>query len=178
LNLIVTFFVTYYRDALIATYPKVKTLMWYFHVVDCCKKNLRSHPAATQKQICEDVYYLHSSISQIEFESRYMEVAGKWRRYFPEFARYFSTQWIFGNFTSGKIYCSEAGIASTNYALESFIIKKSYTLNTRHTLSVLTDIFMEQLVLDVSMDVNELQKYFEMHRLSASCFSGAKIGKN
>ncbi len=38
-----------YRDALIATHKNVKTLMSYFHVVKCCKKNLRSYPAATQK---------------------------------------------------------------------------------------------------------------------------------
>jgi hypothetical protein len=40
--------------------------------------------------ICKDVYYLHTSISQIEFEARYSEVAGKWRIDNPEFARYFS----------------------------------------------------------------------------------------
>jgi hypothetical protein len=75
INVSITFCVTYYRDALIATHPNVKSLMCYFHTVNCCK-NLRSHPAATQKQICEDVHYLHSSNSQIEFESRDMEVAG------------------------------------------------------------------------------------------------------
>jgi hypothetical protein len=108
----------------------------------CCKKNLRSYPAATQKMICEDEYYLHTTISQIEFEARYTEVAGKWRIDYPEFARYFSAQWILGNFTNWKIYCSEPGIASTNNALESFnnIVKKSYTLNTRHSLSALVDI--------------------------------------
>jgi hypothetical protein len=52
------------------------------------------------------VYYLHTSISQIEFESRCTEVAGKWRRDFPEFARYFSAQWILGTFMNWKIYCS------------------------------------------------------------------------
>jgi hypothetical protein len=56
----VTYCVTHHGEALIATYPNVKTLMCYFHVVNCCKKNLRSQPWATQKQICEYVYYLHS----------------------------------------------------------------------------------------------------------------------
>ena len=90
--------------------------MCYFHVVSCCKKNLRSHPAATQKMISDEVYFLHTSVSQVEFEARYAEVAIKWRRDFPEFARYFSAQWILGNFTNWKIYCSEPGIASTNNA--------------------------------------------------------------
>jgi hypothetical protein len=164
----VTFCVTVYRAAFIATYPHVKTLMCYFHVVNCFEKNLRSHPAATQKLIC-DVYYLNTSISQIEFESRYTEVAGKWRRDFPEFARYFSAQWILGTFMNWKICCSEPGIASTNNALESFnnIIKKSYTLHTRHSLSALVDIFLEWLVCDVSMDIKELRKCYEIHHLPA-----------
>jgi hypothetical protein len=56
-----------------------------------------------------------------------------------------------------KIYCSEPGIVSTINAMESFnnIIKKSHTLYTRHSLSALVEIFMEQLVFDVSMDIKE-----------------------
>jgi hypothetical protein len=61
----VTHCVTYYRVALIVTYTNIKNLMCYFHMMNCCKKNLRNHPSATQKQICKYVYYLHSSISQI-----------------------------------------------------------------------------------------------------------------
>jgi hypothetical protein len=68
-------------------------------VVNCCKKNLRSHPKDTQKEFCHVIDHLHSSISQEEFEDRYREVAGKWRTDFPEFARYFHMQWILGNFT-------------------------------------------------------------------------------
>jgi hypothetical protein len=94
--------------------------MCYFHVVNCCKKKLRSNPTVTQKMICEEVYFLHTSVSQVEFEARYAEVAIKWRRDFTEFARYFAAQCFLGNFTNWKIYCSEPGIASTNNALESF----------------------------------------------------------
>jgi len=74
-----------------------------------------------------------------------------------------------GNFTTWKLYCSEPGLASTNNALESFnnILKKSYTLNSRHTLSALLDIFIEQLVFDVSMDLNDLRKCFELRQLPA-----------
>jgi hypothetical protein len=78
-------------------------------------------------------------------------------------------QWILGNFTNWKIYCSEPGIASTNNALESFnnIIKKAYTLNTRHSLSALVDIFMEHLLFDYSMDLKDLRKCFELRCLPA-----------
>jgi hypothetical protein len=74
----------------------------------------------------------------------------------------------FGN-TNWKIYCSEPGIASTNNALESFnnLSKKSYTLNTRHTLSALIEIFTEQLVFNVSMDIKELKKCYETSCLPA-----------
>jgi hypothetical protein len=66
-----------FRDALIATYPNIKTLMCYFYVVNCCKKNLRSHPAATQKRICDDIYHLYCSVSEVEFEGRYRVVSAR-----------------------------------------------------------------------------------------------------
>ena len=92
----VTISVNIYRDALIAIYPNIETLMCYFHVVNCCKKNLRSHQAATQKVIIDEIYNLHSSVSQQEFEGRYREVSARWRNEVPEFARYFNTQWFVG----------------------------------------------------------------------------------
>ena len=82
---------------------------------------------------------------------------------------YFHMQWILGNFTTWKIYCSEPGIASTNNALESFnnTLKKSFTFNSRHTLSALLDIFIERLVFDVSMDLSDLRKCFKLRWLHA-----------
>jgi hypothetical protein len=162
-----TIYVNIYRDALIAIYPNIQTLMCYFHVVNCCKKNLRSHPAAIQKLICDEIYNLHCSVSQQEFEGRYREVSARWRIDFPEFARYFNTQWISGHFTNWKIYCSAPGIASTNNALELFnnVIKRCYTLNARHSLSALVDLFMERLVFDISMDIMDLRKCYELCRL-------------
>jgi hypothetical protein len=76
-------------------------------------------------------------------------------------------QWILGNFTIWKIYCSAPGIASKNNALESFnnLIKRCYTLNARHSLSALVDLVMEQLVFDISMDVKDLCKCYELHCL-------------
>ena len=105
--------------------------MCYFHVVNCCKKSLRSHPAATQKLICDEIHHLHCSVSEQEFVGRYREVSARWRIDFPEFARYFNMQRISGHFTNWKIYCSAPGIASTNNALESFnhVIKRCCTLN-------------------------------------------------
>ncbi len=159
--------VNIYRDALISIYPNIETLMCYFHVVNCCKKNLRSHQAPTQKVIIDEIYNLHSSVSQQEFEGRYREVSARWRNEVPEFARYFHTQWFLGNFNDWQIYCSAPGVASTNNALESFnnIIKRCYTLNARHSLSALVDLFMERLVFDVSMDLKDLRKCYELRRL-------------
>jgi hypothetical protein len=103
----------------------------------------------------------------VEFEGRYREVSGRWRIDFPEFARYFNAQWILGNFTNWKFYCSAPGIASTNNTLKSFnnVIKRCYTLNARHSLSALVDLVMEQLGFDISMDVKDLCKCYELHCL-------------
>jgi hypothetical protein len=76
-------------------------------------------------------------------------------------------QWILGHFTNWKIYCSAPGIASTNNDLESFndVIKRCYIINARHSLSALVDLIMEWLVLDISMDIMDLCKCSELHRL-------------
>jgi hypothetical protein len=163
----ITIHVNIYRDALIAIYPNIQTLMCYFHVVNCCKKSLRNHPAATQKLICDEIYNLHCSVSQQEFEGRYREVSARWRTEVPEFVRYFNTQWFFGNFNDWQIYCSAPGVASTDNTLESFnnIIKRCYTLNARHSLSALVDLFMEWLVFDTSMDTKDLHKCYELRHL-------------
>ncbi len=65
--------------------------------------------------------------------------------------------------------CSESGVASASNALESFnsIIKKSYTLNARHTLSALVNLLFERLVFDISMDIKDLTKCFETGRCPA-----------
>jgi hypothetical protein len=93
----------------------------------------------------------------------------RWRIDILEFARYFNTQWISGNFTNWKMYCKEPGIVSTNNALESLnnLIKRCYTLNDRYSLSALVDLFMECLVFDISVDNKELQKCYELHCLPA-----------
>jgi hypothetical protein len=76
-------------------------------------------------------------------------------------------QWISGNFTNWKIYCSAPGITSINNTLESFnnVIKRCYTLNARHSLSALMDLFMEWLVFDISMDIKDLHKCYELCHL-------------
>jgi hypothetical protein len=73
--------------------------MCYSHVVNYWKKSLRNHPVATQKLICDEIYNLHCSVSQQEFEGRYREVSARWRNEVPKCARYFNTQWFLGNFS-------------------------------------------------------------------------------
>jgi hypothetical protein len=77
-------------------------------------------------------------------------------------------KWIAGHFTNWKIYCSAPGMASTNNALESFknVIIRCYTLHARHSLSALVDLFMEWLVFDISMDIKDLRKCYELHCLA------------
>jgi hypothetical protein len=136
-------------------------------VVNCFKKNLRSYPKDTQKDICDEIYHLHSSISQEEFEDRYRVVAGKWRTEFPEFARYCNGSWVIS--PPGRFIAVSLGLRVQSMLWSPFnsTLKKSYTLNSRHTLSALLDIFIERLVFDVSMDLNDLRKSFQLRRLPA-----------
>jgi hypothetical protein len=110
-----------FRDNLLITYSQIKHLMCYFHVVKCCKDNLKQCTKAEQKQIFADIYYLHCSSSNDDFRECYEEVMPRWRRAVPDFANYFEEQWNNGDeFTNWKIFCSEPGVTSTNNALESF----------------------------------------------------------
>jgi hypothetical protein len=58
------------RDALLTTYPSVKHLMCYFHVVKNCKDHLKSFPKEVQKTFLCDIQFLHSSTSEEEFSVR------------------------------------------------------------------------------------------------------------
>ena len=141
--------------------------MCYFHVVKCCKDNLKRCTRAEQKPIFHDIYYLHCSSSEVDFNERYDEVMSRWRASVPDFATYFDEQWNTGDeFTNWKIFCSEPGVASTNNALESFnkTIKKSYTFGTHHCLSALFDIILDRLIVDVSLDLMSNRKAFEVKR--------------
>ncbi len=155
-TLLVNRLYTFFRDALLTTYPEFVHLMCYFHVVKCCKDNLKRCSRAEQKPIFHDIYYFHCSSSEVDFNEHYDEVISRWRTSVPDFATYFDEQWNTGDeFTNWKIFCSEPGVASTNNALESFknTIKKSYTFGTRHCLSALFDIILDHLIVDVSLDL-------------------------
>ncbi len=58
----------YDRDALLKTYPTIKHLMCYFHVVKNCKDRVKCRPKAVQESIMTDIQYLHSSYSDNEFQ--------------------------------------------------------------------------------------------------------------
>jgi hypothetical protein len=63
-------------------------------------------------------------------------------------------------------------ITNTNNALEFFnnVITRFYTLNARHSLSSLVDLFMEQLVFDLSMDIKALWKCYKLGREECNCY--------
>lgn len=114
------------RDALTAIFPDIKTLMCSFHVVNCCKKESQESPNNSTKidmwrnkllVLCYFSSWVWGNVQKDKWE-----VEGD----MPEFAWYFNNQWVLGNFTQLKIFCSESGIASTNNALNSFnnIIKR------------------------------------------------------
>jgi hypothetical protein len=125
---------------------------------------MKGRPKDVQESIMNDIHYLHSSYSENEFQVRLTEAVTKWRNEEPGFAEYFLNQWnTEDSFNCWKIFCSAAGVAATNNALESFnkTIKKNFTLGTRHSLPALFDIIMERLLLNLSLDIETERKIFE-----------------
>ena len=117
---------------------------------------MKGRPKDVQESIMNDIHYLHSSYSENEFQVRLTEAITKWHNEEPGFAEYFLNQWnTEDSFNCWKIFCSAAGVAATNNALESFnkTIKKNFTLGTRHSLPALFDIIMERLLLNLSLDI-------------------------
>jgi hypothetical protein len=97
-----------HRDALLTTYPSVKHLMCYFHVVKNCKDHLKSFPKEKQKTILCDIQFLHSSTSEEDFSVREVTILQKWYELAPDFVRYFNCQWNADNsFSNWKIFCSK-----------------------------------------------------------------------
>ncbi len=111
------FFITFcilfsfqHRDALLTTYPSVKHLMCYFHIVKNCKDHLKSFPKEVQKTILCDIQFLHLSTSEEDFSVREVTILRKWYELAPDFVRYFNCQWNADNsFSNWKIFCSKPG---------------------------------------------------------------------
>lgn len=161
----------YDRDALLTTYPTIKHLMCYFHVIKNCKDHVKCRPKSVQESIMKDIYYLHQSYSQEEFQVRLEETNSKWEIEEPSFSEYFLRQWnTEDSFNTWKIFCSAPGVATTNNALESFnnTIKKIYTFGARHTLPALFDIIIQKLLFNYSVDVVTQRKVFEDRRRPCS----------
>ena len=152
-------------------YPTITHLMCYFHVIKSCKDHLKSCRKEVQSKIMSDINYLHSSMSEEEFQLRYQDTMCNWCNSEPQFATYFDSQWNPNDsFNKWKIFCSEPGVACTNNAIESFnkTFKKNYTFGTRHSLPALVDIIMEKLIFNLSMDIINGRKAYEVRRKPTS----------
>jgi hypothetical protein len=66
-------------------------------MVKCCKDNLKRCTRVEQKPIFCDIYYLHCSSSEVDFNERYDEVMLRWRASAPDFATCVDEQWNTGD---------------------------------------------------------------------------------
>jgi hypothetical protein len=71
--------------------------MCYFHAVKYCKDNFKRYTRADKASLFADIYYLHCSSSEVDFNEHFEEVMLKWRTAVSEFATYFDNQWNNGD---------------------------------------------------------------------------------
>jgi hypothetical protein len=79
--------------------------------------------------ILQDMGELHMMLTQAEFDTKFSTMFNHWLVNSIMFALYFYQQWVQGEFTMCKIYCSTPGVAATNNAVESLnaTIEKYFT---------------------------------------------------
>jgi len=78
---------------------------------------------------------------------------------------YFENQWNSGAaFNQWKVFCCPPDVATTNNSLASFnaMFMRSYTNHTRHTMSALYDIIQDRLLVDLSREVIQGHKVFQL----------------
>ncbi len=63
-----------------SSYPQIKHLKCYFHVIKYCKDNLKRLTRAEQTPILADIDYLHSSSTEIDFNGHFEKVMLEWNR--------------------------------------------------------------------------------------------------
>jgi hypothetical protein len=102
---------------------------FYVHLLQNAEKEL----------ILQDLTDLHSTLSQGEFDTKFLIMFSHWLVRSSEFALYFYHQWVQGDFREWQIFRSAPGVASTNNAVESLNanIKKYFTCRKRFKLGKL-----------------------------------------
>jgi hypothetical protein len=98
------------RDALLTCYLEVMHLMYFFHLVKNSKEKLRTYGKDVQMDVLLDVQQLHSCCTESLCQSTFRELLHKWNDTGPDFATYFTLQWMtINSFSHWKTYCSKPG---------------------------------------------------------------------
>jgi hypothetical protein len=124
------------RKALLDVFPRVQSLMCYFHVKKACEEKLRGN--AEKDVILKDIGELHSTLTDEEFNTKFGNMFNHWLPNSDNFALYFYQQWVVGEFKEWQIFRSSPGVATTNNAVESLnaTLKKYFTCRKRFKLGV------------------------------------------
>ncbi|KAI8902532.1 hypothetical protein BC833DRAFT_573205 [Globomyces pollinis-pini] len=102
-------------------FPGAKRLMCFFNVMKNVRENIDKLKDQTNKsQIYSNIYYIHLSADEIEFNHRCMLFRVQWSNIEPAFYSYFHNQWLQGSNKNWQVYCNPRGYALTNNPLETF----------------------------------------------------------
>jgi hypothetical protein len=89
------------RRALLSIFPEAQPLMYYFHIKKTCEDKLRGN--AEKELILQDLTDLHSTLSQGEFDTKFLTMFRHWFVRSSDFALYFYHQWVQGDFKEWQI---------------------------------------------------------------------------
>ncbi|GMF53261.1 unnamed protein product [Phytophthora fragariaefolia] len=121
--------------------------MCFYHVVAKVNERTWNLPEHLTKIVVTDVYDLHFSCSEGEYEERKKQVLTRWRLTsgLEEFTRYFEGQWLTGKFATWQCHRSPVGFAKTNNPVEQLnrVIEQRYTQHRRLRMAFLLQRLLE-----------------------------------
>eukprot|EP00644_Phytophthora_capsici_P004646 jgi/Phyca11/111057/e_gw1.19.475.1 len=124
--------------AALGHYPGFQFIMCFFHVVKNVMKWTKPFPSGVTASLVRDVYDLHFTKSDFEFQQLREEILMNWMSdsSLVGFAQYMRAQWLHGRFRAWQTFLTPSGFAATNNPSETFnaIRPFSYDISTSKTL--------------------------------------------
>uniref|UniRef100_H3GY82 MULE transposase domain-containing protein n=1 Tax=Phytophthora ramorum TaxID=164328 RepID=H3GY82_PHYRM len=121
--------------------PHFCFLMCFFHVMKHIQERVRLLSSDAQARVLSDVYDLHFARSQGHYLEMLRAFLRRWMTVptLIPFAQYFHGQWLTGHFSTGQVFATPSGFASTNNPAETFnaLLKRDYTLCRRLKMGTL-----------------------------------------
>jgi hypothetical protein len=93
------------------------------------------------QQLKQDLYEIHMSIDEEEYEEMKLEFKKFYSKKFPDMYEYINAQWFSSDFNKWQIFRNNPGFANTNSNIESFnnVIKRDFTGRRKLSVKVALD---------------------------------------